>query len=66
MGWSQNINTDTYIGGSLPSGITTTIADTQKTFGWTYSAMGYKDSPNFDTYMALRVNPLIYTGSSRY
>lgn len=64
MGWSQNINTDTYIGGSLPSGITTTIADTQKTFGWTYSAMGYKDSPNFDTYMALRVNPLIYTGSS--
>ena len=64
MGWSQNKNTDTYIGGSLPSGITTTFADTQKNFGWTYSSMGYKDSPNFESFMALRVNPLIFTGSS--
>ena len=64
MGWSQNINRDTYIGGSLPSGITTAIANTQKDFGWTYSLMRYKDSPNEESFMALRVNPLIYTQSN--
>jgi subtilisin-like proprotein convertase family protein len=66
MGWSQNINTDTFFtgGGTLPSGVTTTIANTQRIFGWTYSIMGYKDAPNQATYKALRVNPLIYTQST--
>ena len=85
MGWSQLRNEDTYLSlnsdwnplltSALPTptfpGISNPLS--QSGFGWTYSQMGYKGTPN--SYLdfigtksigAFRVNPTVYTFSFYY
>ena len=80
MGWSQLKNEDTYLSlnsdwNALPTptfpGISNPLS--QSGFGWTYSLMGYKGTPNsyFDFIQnksigAFRVSPTVYTFSFYY